>query len=282
MEQNLEDLVEELCKPGTSRKAGGANWHDTMVMMETLIEKSCRKPDIQSWKNERGEEFRNYSIVISGRSEKKIILGAHYDTYEDTPGADDNASGVAILLCLSRLLHQSEPELPFTTELVWYACEEPPFFGSKLMGSCVHANSMMPKLVKVMICLEMVGYFCDEKNSQEYPWKIMKYLYGDKGNFLLLVSNLKSFREMQGFRKSIPKERKDYRKLISPFGLGGTDWSDHRNYWEKGIPAFMITDTSFFRNKNYHTKTDKPDTLNYRKMKLLLNDLFQYIINLDQ
>jgi Zn-dependent M28 family amino/carboxypeptidase len=277
MEQRLRDIVTRLSVPGL-RNAGGPRWEEAMEMVHDLVAACGKAPAVQRWRDSRGREYRNYSLVFPGRSARKIVVGAHYDTFEITPGADDNASAVAVLWGVAHDLMALSEQLPYTVELVWYACEEPPFFGTDGMGSHHHALACDKALTKLMICLEMVGFYSDDANSQDYPLPLLKYWYGTIGNYLMLVSNVKSYPAMRGFAKSVQgKSDIPYKQLVSPFRAGGLDWSDHRSYWACGIPAFMITDTALFRNQHYHAATDTPETLDYLKMGKLVGDLCHYL-----
>src|SRR5207237_7424647 len=116
-----------------------------------------------------GQGYRNVIVEFGPATPERIVVGAHYDTFDALPGADDNASGVACLIELARLLAQAD--LPLRVELVAYALEEPPYFGTASMGSAVHAQSLKKEgaPVRAMLSLEMVGYFSDEPGSQHYP-----------------------------------------------------------------------------------------------------------------
>lgn len=278
MKKELSNIVEILAIQGF-RRAGGNSWEAAMSLMHALISEQCRAPEIEEWKDDNGITYRNFSLFFKGKNSKKIVIGAHYDSFEETPGADDNTSAVAVLLCLAGELKNVE-NLPFDTELVFYACEEPPFFGSDAMGSFHHAQSCNNSNTAFMICLEMVGYFSDKKGSQSYPLSILRFLYGSRGNYLMLVSDMRSRAILCAMRKSLIDSSMIYKRFISPFKSWGMDWSDHRNYWSKKIPAIMITDTSLFRNKNYHELTDLPDTLDYEKMAILVNDLVKIVKNI--
>jgi Zn-dependent M28 family amino/carboxypeptidase len=271
MREDLKNIVEQLAKKGF-RTAGGQHWGEAMLLIHNLVTEFIHAPEIDSWFDDKGVEYRNFSCNFIGKSSKKIVIGAHYDTFEETPGADDNGSAVAVLLCLGRLL-SLEKELPYSIELVFYACEEPPYFGTEGMGSYHHAQKCTKENTELMICLEMVGFFSDEKGSQDYPFLPLKWIYGSRGNYLMVVSNFKSVDKLNKFWKSLKSSTLAYKRFISPFKSYGMDWSDHRNYWSRGIPAIMITDTSVFRNENYHQLTDTADTLDYDRMEMLVLDL---------
>jgi len=277
MEEYLKNTVERLAIP-SFRSATGNTWESAMCLMEELIKETGHVPEIFEWSDEAGRIYRNFSVFLTGQSEKRIILGAHYDSYENTPGADDNASAVVVLLAMLKELGNSN-SLSRPLEFVFYACEEPPFFGTEGMGSFIHAKAKKKKDIYFMICLEMVGFFSDEKNSQDFPFRFFSYFYGDKGNFLLCVSNMKSsvkaIKLVGFFKKFRPNF---YKKLIFPARFFGLDWSDHRSYWHFGIPAVMITNTAGFRNRKYHTLEDAPDTLDYERMSYLVKDLNKYLL----
>lgn len=278
MKDTLKQIVEKLAVKGF-RKAGGVSWEAAMNLMNQLITAHCQEPEITIWEDKNGVTYKNFSLFFKGKNSKKIVIGAHYDSFEATPGADDNASAVAVLLGLAGLM-KNIGNLPFDTELVFYACEEPPFFGNDTMGSFKHAMSCNPDNTSFMICLEMVGYYSDKTGSQSYPLSFMSLIYGSKANYLMLVSDFRSRKVLNAMCKTLKGSSMIYKHLISPFKSWGMDWSDHRNYWEKKIPAIMVTDTSLFRNKNYHEFTDLPDTLDYFKMALLVNDLENIVKNL--
>jgi len=211
--------------------------------------------------------YRNVVGVFNEGAGEKLIIGAHYDSCEDTPGADDNASGVAGLIELGYLLGQQCPE--YEIELVGYTLEEPPFFRTNMMGSYHHALKVAKSKQKVkgVIVLEMIGYFSDQKGSQEYPSRALNALYPDEGNFIAVISKSDQVlfcRQMKSRMQQVSKV--PVYSLNAPAKLPGIDFSDHRNYWPHGFNAVMVTDTAFFRNKNYHTLNDTSDTLDYDKM----------------
>ncbi len=216
-----------------------------------------------------GLEYFNIEAVLRGQKEpeKSLVIGAHYDTYMNTPGADDNASGVAILLELARLLRTYEPRI--TIRFVAFTLEEPPSFGSSFMGSYVYAREAFQRGEDIvfMMSLECVGYFVEQRGSQYYP-PFIRFLFPDTGNFLAFVSRPKDravlHRLIGAFRNlgNFPAEG----AKLPPRFVPGVDWSDHLNFWQFGFPALMVTDTAFYRNPHYHRVTDRPETLNYEAM----------------
>lgn len=210
---------------------------------------------------------RNVRAFFGPDTEERIIIGAHYDVAGPYPGADDNASGVAGLMELARLF--AGETLPMQVELVSYPLEEPPYFYTRKMGSFIHARSLKEEGIKVraMLALEMIGYFKDEPGSQHYPLFLLRPFYPSKGNFIAVVGKLfqrrivKTVREAMRGATPLPVE-----SINAPRLLPGIALSDHLNYWWAGYPAAMITDTAFYRNPNYHTPFDTPDTLDYKRM----------------
>lgn len=219
--------------------------------------------------------YRNVVARFKGGKEKVVVIGAHYDVCENQDGADDNASGVAGLLELARLLKNSKNE--YTTELVAYSLEEPPFFRSEQMGSYVHAKSLRDKNAEVygMISLEMIGYFSDAKRSQSYPLGILSLFYGNRGNYITLVKKYGAGKFVRMFWRNFKHaDIIKTKKFAGPRALPGIDFSDHLNYWEFGYSALMITDTAFYRNKNYHESTDTMGTLDINRMGKVVDAVF--------
>ncbi|MEM7791429.1 MAG: M28 family peptidase [Verrucomicrobiota bacterium] len=226
-----------------------------------------------------GGLYKNVSCLFGSGDRARLIVGAHYDSHEETPGADDNASGVAGLIELAYLLGNSD--LDIDVELVAYTLEEPPFFGSKSMGSYIHAKATRDQGREIigMIALEMIGYFSDEKGSQNYPVPFFKILYPNKGNFIAIIGRT----DHRSFTKQVKRGMKGASKLPvfsinAPAFITGIDFSDHRNYWHFGYDAVMVTDTAFYRNKAYHTENDTWDRLDYEKMSQVVSSLHHSIL----
>lgn len=228
------------------------------------LQESGGQVDFQTFMAE-GRAYVNVRSVIPGSEEGRIIIGAHYDACGDTPGADDNASGIAGLLEVARLLKGMHPRL--TIELVAYANEEPPYFKTRHMGSAHHARLMAESKTAVhgMIALEMIGFYSDREKSQNYPATTLSWIYPDKGNFIAVLGNWGSVSLARTLQKSLGRHMPTVR-LNAPEFTGAFSLSDHINYWNHDMPAVMITDTAFYRNVNYHQSTDTPDTLDYARM----------------
>jgi Zn-dependent M28 family amino/carboxypeptidase len=226
-----------------------------------------------------GYTYRNVIGSYGPDTTERIVIGAHYDAAGPYPGADDNASGIASLIELAYLL--GNVPLPIRVELVAYTLEEPPYFRTSLMGSAVHAQSLKAQgvSVRVMVALEMLGYFSDAPNSQRFPASILKLVYPTRGNFIALVSKVgqgavvrRAKRAMRG-ASLLPVY-----SINAPRLVPGVDFSDHRNYWAAGYPALMMTDTAFYRNPHYHTAYDTPDTLDYRRMAMVVQGVYAAVL----
>ena len=226
-------------------------------------------------------KYGNYDItnIITGSQEnllssKYYVIGAHYDSVPETYGADDNASGIAVLLELARYTMQEKISLP--VRFVAFTAEEPPTFGTHYQGSKVFVKSALENKDEILgaIILEMVGY---TSNEQAYPLVLKWMGYPSKGNFIGIVGNRKSKKFGQSIFQSFKtNEQLPVETLFVPFNgriLPDTRLSDHSPFWDAGLFAVMITDTAFFRNPNYHTPQDTFDTLDYFFMAELIKSL---------
>lgn len=217
-----------------------------------------------------GNEYQNVIGRRGPPTSERLVIGAHYDVFSQDqalPGADDNASGVAGLLELARMSASFKSSV--SIDFVAYSLEEPPYFKTDQMGSAHHAESLRKDGVSLrgMIGLEMIGYFTDAPGSQEYPSMLLKLFYPSVGDFIAVVGNMDSRQLTREVRRLMRRtELLPVHSLNGPAEIPGVDFSDHASYWNRGYKAVMVTDTAFFRNKNYHTAGDLPETLNYAKM----------------
>lgn len=239
----------------------------------------------------KGKIYKNFIARFGPSTGSLLVIGAHYDADGhslrnwkpkgmSTPGADDNASGVAGLLELARLL--SKKPQSRSIELVAYTLEEDPHFGTQEMGSFRHARSLKEsgREVQLMLSIEMIGYFADKANSQDYPAPGMSTLYGDRGNFIALVGNLSNFGVIRR-AKALMLGVSDLPVIScnAPSNLQGIDSSDHMNYWNEGYPALMVTDTAYYRNPHYHRPIDTFDKLDYRRMAQVVQGVYAITLN---
>ena len=228
-----------------------------------------------------GNTYRNVICSLGPESNERIVVGAHYDSYHEYAAADDNASGVAGLIELGRLL--SRAQLPLQVDLVAYTLEEPPYFGTAHMGSVVHAQSLRENgiSVKAMLSLEMIGYFSDAPDSQSFPVSLLRAFYPSQGNFIAVVGGLSQSGTARRVKRAmIGSSPLPVYSINAPRFLPGVDFSDHLSYWKAGYEAVMITDTAFFRNHNYHTANDTAEKLDYRRMAMVVAGVYGAVINL--
>jgi hypothetical protein len=214
------------------------------------------------------------------RPDEIILIGAHYDSVQGSPGADDNASGVAGLLEIARALTHVEPER--TLRLVAFVNEEPPFFYWGEMGSGIYAKAARARAddIRVMVSLEMLGCYSDEPGSQRYP-PLLRYFYPDRGNFIAFVSNLRSRAALRLFTAAF-RARSDFpaESLATFEFVPGVAWSDQLSFWREGYRALMVTDTAFYRYPYYHTADDTPEKLDYPAMGRVVDGLSGGLVEL--
>jgi hypothetical protein len=228
-----------------------------------------------------GITYRNVIGQFGPETKDVIVVGAHYDAAGPFPGADDNASGVAGLIELAYLL--ANVKLPLRVELVAYSLEEPPFFRTEYMGSAIHAKSLKDQKMEVvlMISLEMIGCFSDEPNSQEFPLGSLKYIYPTTGNSIVVVGILDDGLLVGEIKKAMMGASSlPVLSINAPRLVPGIDYSDHMSYWQQGYPGVMITDTAFYRNKRYHTPSDTYDTLDYKRMAMVVDGVYAAVVKI--
>lgn len=226
----------------------------------------------QHWEA-KGNPYENIITFYKPQKTKRFIIGAHYDVYKDIAGADDNASSVAGLLEIMRILTESDLELDYGIDFVFFCLEEPPFFKTDKMGSYIHANSIAKsnKNYIGMIALEMIGYYSEEKKAKDDSF------YKNQ----LIVSGIKSY---DSFNRKISQLLKadgriDSRRLSFAENYPNNGPSDHRNYWQFDIPAVMIIGTGGHGNPNYHTATDTIETLDFEIMTDAVNSIAYALFN---
>jgi Peptidase family M28 len=205
-------------------------------------------------------------LVGSESANGTVVLGAHYDSVEGTVGANDNATGVAAVLELARLLQGSK--LRRTVRFALFVNEEPPYFQTDSMGSWVYPRQLRHDGIPVsaMISLETIGFYSDKPGSQKYP-PVLGLSYPNRGDFIGFVGNTESRdlvrRCVRRFRESasFPPEG-----VAAPADWPGIGWSDHWPFWQERWPAIMVTDTAVFRYPYYHKPLDTFDKVDFRRM----------------
>ena len=253
-----------------------------LVAVENFIENELKafgldvQSDVFSY---RGSAFRNIVGRLPGEPKGRlIILGAHFDSVPGSPGADDNASGVAVLLEATRLLAQAR--LGSQVLVCAFNLEELNMIGSTAFARKLKAAD---KKVDAMISLEMVGYTDSRRGSQKYPAGLA-WFYPDRGDFIGVVGNRKSASVLRQFSSQMRRVTELSVQTLSVPGNGalvpGVRLSDHSPFWDLGYPALMVTDTAFFRNPNYHSASDTLDTLNIDFMARVCEGVVRGVIGL--
>jgi Zn-dependent M28 family amino/carboxypeptidase len=250
--------------------------------IEDQFSKAGANVELQKW-NVQGKEYTNVIASYNTDKPKRLVVGAHYDVCGDQPGADDNASAVAGLIEIVRLIFENNPAIDYQIDFVAYCLEEPPFFASDKMGSYVHAKSLHENNIDVigMISLEMIGYFSDVPNSQPYPSAELAKLYPPTANFIIVIGTEKYAAFNNKVHQWMSKDSAiDVQVISFPPGNGLAGLSDQGSYWKFGYPALMINDTAFVRNPHYHMKSDTIDTLDFEKMTAVVDSAFKAVTNM--
>lgn len=194
----------------------------------------------------------------SARPKEILVVGAHYDTAPGTPGANDNGTGVALLLEMARAL--KDEKFKRTIRYVAFVNEEPPHYFTEHMGSRVHASGARARgeNIVAMISLETLGYYSSAAGTQGYPFPLGVF-YPRTGNFLGVVGNLRSRALVAEFLRHFMTAGDFPVEGIATFDwIPGISWSDHWSFWQEGYPALMLTDTAPFRYPEYHGNQDVP------------------------
>jgi Zn-dependent M28 family amino/carboxypeptidase len=226
-----------------------------------------------------GHAASNLEAKVEGSDGGKntVIIGAHYDSVRGSPGANDNATGVAAVLELARLLRDSKPRTAL--RFVLFVNEEPPFFQTDSMGSLVYARQLRRDEIAVsaMFSLETIGFYSDAPGSQKYPPPLGLF-YPSRGNFIGFVGNPSSrallSRAIRRFRETtrFPSEG-----VAAPGEWLGIGWSDHWSFWQQEYPAIMITDTAPFRYPYYHSPFDTDEHVDFARMARVVDGIRRVI-----
>lgn len=226
--------------------------------------------------------FHNLEAEIRGASRpgEIVVIGGHYDSVADCPGANDNATGAAAVLALAAAFTRERPER--TLRFVAFTNEEPPHYRTGEMGSVVYARRCRERKedVVAMASLETLGCYSDRPKSQSYPAPL-SLLYPSTGNFIAFVGNLSSRRLV---RQAIGVFRENARfpseGAALPGWLPGIGWSDHWSFWEEGYDAIMVTDTAPFRYAHYHTPEDTVDKVDFDRLARVVEGLVPVVRSL--
>ena len=230
-----------------------------------------------------GTTVLNLDVGVPGgyRGGELVVVGAHYDAVTGSPGADDNASGVAGVLALARSFKGRRHQR--SLRFVLFVNEEPPHFQTPSMGSFQYAKALSEagRKVYAMLSLESIGYYSDAPRSQSFPTAAMAEAHPAIGNFIGVVGDERSrplvtkAADLMRRHASLPVEHH-----VLPVGAPGVDLSDHWAFGEFGYPAAMLTDTANFRNPHYHKATDTADTLDYDRMARVVSGVEAALVEL--
>lgn len=268
LEQRLRADVERLVSFGSRHVGAKTRLHAAAQWLDGELSATGYEVARQRF-SVGGVECDNLAVEIAGstKPDEIIVVGAHYDTEPQTPGADDNASGVAAMLSLAR--HFAERKgVGRTLRFIAFVNEEMPHFYTENMGSfrAARESKQRGENVVAMLSLESIGYYSTAPNSQHYPPGV-SWFYPSTGDFIGFVSNIGSralLREALGAFRSQARIASEGAAL--PELLPGISWSDHWAYWKHGYNALMVTDTAPFRNPHYHQPSDTPETLDMLRM----------------
>jgi Zn-dependent M28 family amino/carboxypeptidase len=256
--------------------------HRHLAFVENFVERELESYGLRvenDYFPYRGKSFRNV-IGYVGRPAggSLIVLGAHLDTVIGTPGADDNASGVAVLLESARLL--ARERLRYPVLFCAFNLEELNMIGSTHFAKKLKASGAT---VAGMISLEMVGYTDSKPGSQKYPFGL-QWFYPDRGDFIGVIGNWNSRSFLDRFARQLRQIQGLPVETLSVPGNGAllpeVRLSDHSPFWDNGYPALMVTDTAFMRNPNYHRSTDTAETLDFDFMAKVCQGVVRGVLGL--
>jgi hypothetical protein len=266
--------VQALCKNGPRSVFAPASLRAAAVYIERAFRAAGYEVDEQEYTVET-VVCQNLGVEVRGTSkaDEIVLIGAHYDSVDESPGADDNASGVASMLALARRMRDAKPAR--TIRFVAFTNEEPPHFKTGQMGSYRYARRSNERGEKIvaMLSLESMGYYQTGAKTQRYPPPLDR-LYPDTADFIAFAGNLGSGELVRRCvatvraRGNFPVEGAALPEVIQEIG-----WSDQWSFWQFGAKGLMVTDTALFRNPNYHRSSDTPETLDYGRMARVVEEL---------
>jgi hypothetical protein len=218
------------------------------------------------------KSVRNIEVVIEPHdgspATETVVVGAHYDSAPGAPGANDNGSGAATVIELSRLLGDLKGTASRRIRLVLFVNEEPPYFRTEEMGSWQYASALAARKERIvaMYSLETIGYYSDKPGSQRYPYPF-GLIFPDRGDFLAFVGTLAARPLVRASIGSFRAHTK-FPTIggVAPASIPGIGWSDHWAFEQAGFPAIMLTDTAPFRYPYYHTAFDLPDKVDFERL----------------
>jgi Peptidase family M28 len=278
LKQDLQKMSVEI---GVRNYSQYKHLDTTRQFLEDILTESGYKVKKQEYKV---KEDLYYNLVVEKLGTEKpneiVLVGGHYDSAFNSPGANDNGTGTAATLELARLFANQTTKR--TIRFVEFVNEEPPFFTTKDMGSLMYANQSRREKENIvaMLSLETMGYFSDEENSQKYPFPI-NFFYPNQGNFIGFIGNLNSGdlvkKSISSFRRHVQLPSQG---ASLPSWIPGVGWSDQWAFWQQGYKGIMVTDTAPFRYPFYHTEQDTFDKVNFDKLARVVSGLADVISDL--
>jgi hypothetical protein len=245
-----------------------------------FVEAKLAPARLQCWRRDSALEVCNLEASVPGsvRPDQIVVIGAHYDTVRGSPGANDNASGVAALLEIARSLAGAKTGrtlrfVAFYNEELGQGAEH----GSRLYAAACRRRG---DDIVAMICLETIGYYTDAPDTQHYPFPLSAF-YPSTGNFIGFVGNSASRALVRSAVGSFRKHAVfPSRGAALPGAFEDASRSDHSAFWAQGYPAIMVTDTANFRYPHYHQPTDTPDKLDYDRLARVTEGLERVVEDL--
>ena len=293
IEQKQENLRAEIKKELVADVAFMADTLGPRNFMHYEQLNRCREWIRQKWQDQGyevreqvyrmdGREYANVEVEIRGKTspDEIIILSNQYDTLPDSPGANNNAGGVAVLFQVTKLLRDFIPDK--TVRFISFTNEEDPIFGTEEMGSYHYARTAaeLGDHINIMLSLDAIGYYTQEEGSQRLPWPFSIF-YPDRGTFLAFIGDFSSrdyaIAVTRGFKKgsTFPIEAG-----VVPQSVEGASWSDHQSFWIFGYPAIMITDTGGFRSPYHTTKEDTMEKMDFEALTSIVFGMYGVILEI--
>ncbi len=259
IQNNLLEHLRQLVRERDPYLASGGHFFVKRYIQQTLAQWGSVTIHDFEYQSRRHQNLLLNLPARQAKSQDLILIAAHYDGVPGSPAADDNATGVAVLLELARMI-QSQP-LAYPVQLVAFDLEE---YG--LIGSRAYVNQLKSQNqgIRLMLSLEMLGYYDASPNSQKYPAGL-ELIYPDTGDFIALVGNFRTLLDLWQMSDAIRRTGTKCEWLSSPnrgLWVPQTRLSDHAPFWDEGYPAVMVTDTAFLRNPHYHQSSDRLETIN--------------------
>lgn len=283
LERIEEILLADVCFLADSIGPRNPDHHGSLVMAEKWVTERWEAQGYDVKRQEflvKGKECANLEVEIPGRMNPSeiVIVSAQYDTWPDSPGANNNASGMVVLMMLSDLLRGYQPDR--TIRLVAFTTQEPPYDNTENMGSLRYAQRSKERGedIHVILCMDAIGIYKQEPGTQNLPFPF-SYIYTDRGDFLGFIGNLDSrphvIETTRGFKKG-----SSFRIEAGsvPGWVKGAAWSDHSSFWKQGYPGIQITDTGAFRSASHTTSEDTKEKIDFAALSRITVGMYASVM----